>query len=255
MVFTSFFTLPMISIDFPLSRLIGLKDVKESIRHTRNFIEVQPGNPETPETSDSRPSQGPKMEKIPTPTMDLRNPQETSQQRHWRCFGPQFAFRLHAGHRRSSELVDAEKFPWTIVVLKGSGAGKVAQVLGGMLLKFCLSDYVNETNTGYSSTFYTFSNLHVEVRGPFFWSCPRGDPEGSYRWLYWRWCLCLDIFMQIRWFVSQIQTKRLKLDDFVAEVDAKMKKVVVGLRLIGRVKDILRVGSVKMCFFSAVRDC
>ena len=26
-------------------RLIGLKDVKESIRHTRNFIEVQPGNP------------------------------------------------------------------------------------------------------------------------------------------------------------------------------------------------------------------
>ena len=63
MVFTSFFTLPMISIDFPLSRLIGLKDVKESIRHTRNFIEVQPGNPETPETSDSRPSEGPEMEK------------------------------------------------------------------------------------------------------------------------------------------------------------------------------------------------
>ena len=33
--------------------------------------------------------------------------------------------------------------------------------------------------------------LHLEVRGPLFWSCPRGDPEGSYRWLYWRWCLCL----------------------------------------------------------------
>lgn len=46
---------PMISRKFSFFlRLIGLKDVKESIRHTRNFIEVQPGNPR-PTRAQSRP--------------------------------------------------------------------------------------------------------------------------------------------------------------------------------------------------------
>ena len=137
----------------------------------------------------------------------------------------------------------------------GSGAGKVAQVLGGMLLKsgslnrkhwwshvayliwhgnpyktkqyhlvggnskilfifhpdplgemiqfdvHIFSDgwfnHQLDRNTGVSLfshliwVFFRTSKLHLEVRGPLFWSCPRGDPEGSYRWLYWRWCLCL----------------------------------------------------------------
>ena len=54
-----------------------------------------------------------------------------------------------------------------------------------------------DRNTGVSLfshliwVFFRTSKLHLEVRGLLFWSCPRGDPEGSYRWLYWRWCLCL----------------------------------------------------------------
>jgi len=66
-----------------LNQLIGLKDVKESIRHTRNFIEVQ--------------------------------------------------------KRRSSVTGDASARALHFAFMQGtagSGAGKVAQVLGGMLLKF-----------------------------------------------------------------------------------------------------------------------